>query len=152
MFEERFLNLALQEAEKAYKKDEVPVGCVITKNGKVIAKAHNKRNKGTSVDHAEILAIRKACKKMKDFRLVDCDLYVTLEPCPMCCGAIINARIKNCYFGAFDAKSGYAGSLNNMFEDDRLNHKVCCEGGFKKTECGAILTKFFKNKRGKNAC
>ena len=136
-------------AKKAAKKDEVPVGCVIVQGGKVLAKARNKRQKGTSVDHAEIIAIQKACKKIKDFRLCGCDLYVTLEPCPMCCGAIINARIENCYFGAFDEKAGYAKTLCSMFDDERLNHKVHCEGGFKKKECGALLTDFFKKKRSK---
>ena len=151
MFEEKFFDVAINLAKKAFKKDEVPVGCVITRNGKILAKAFNKREQGTSVDHAEILAIRKACRKIKDFRLIDCDIYVTLEPCPMCCGAIINARIKNCYFGAYDKKSGYAKSLNEMFADSRLNHKVHCEGGFKEKECGALLSEFFKNKRSKNA-
>lgn len=144
------MDIALKMAEKAFKKDEVPVGCVIVKNGKVLSKACNCRQRGTSVDHAEVLAIRKACKKLHDFRLNDCDLYVTLEPCPMCCGAIVNARIKNCFFGAYDKKAGYAKTLYNMFDDDRLNHKVYCVGGFKKTECSEILTRFFRGKRSKN--
>ena len=152
MFEKKFFDLAIEMAKKAYKKDEVPVGCVIVRNGKVIAKAHNNRKKGSSIDHAEILAIRKACKKLKTFRLDGLELYVTLEPCPMCCGAIINSRIKNCYFGAYDEKSGYAKSLSTMFDDTRLNHKVNCEGGFEKEECGRLLSAFFKNKRGKNDC
>lgn len=149
MFDEKFLNLAIELAKKAKKHDEVPVGCVIVLNGKVIAKGYNRREKGTSVDHAEIIAIKKACKKIKDFRLNGCDIYVTLEPCPMCCGAIINARISNCYFGAYDKKSGYAKSLHNMFDDNRLNFKVNCEGGFKQEECLKLLQDFFKNKRGK---
>lgn len=149
MFEEKYLNLAIIEAKKAEKHDEVPVGCVIVLNGKVVAKAHNKREKGTSVDHAEIIAITKACKKLKNFRLLGCDLYVTLEPCPMCCGAIINSRIANCYFGAYDEKAGYAKSLYSMFEDERLNHKVNCEGGYKQEECKKLLQNFFKKKRNK---
>ena len=144
-----FMKKALLQAEVARKNDEVPVGCVIVKDGNIIARAHNKRERGTSVDHAEILAIIKACKKIGDFRLENCDLYVTLEPCPMCCGAIVNARIKNCYFGAYDPKSGYAGSLENLFLDRRLNHKVNCEGGILEEECSNIIKEFFKNKRSK---
>lgn len=149
MIKKQFMKKALLQAKVAKMHDEVPVGCVIVKDGKIIARAHNKREVGTSVDHAEILAIVKACKKLGDFRLEGCDLYVTLEPCPMCCGAIINARIKNCFFGAYDKKSGYAGSLENMFADERLNHKVNCEGGICEDECSKILKDFFKEKRSK---
>ena len=145
---EEFMLVALDMAKKAFKKDEVPVGACVVKNGKVIAKAYNKREHGgTSVGHAEILSIIKASKKLKNFRLDECDLYVTLEPCPMCAGAIVNARIKNLFFGAYDPKSGYAGSLYNTFEDQRLNHKVNVEGGILKEECAQLLKEFFKIKR-----
>ena len=112
---EKFMKIALQEAKKAYNKLEVPVGCVIVKNGEIIAKAHNlKETKYDTTKHAEILAIQKASKKLKSWRLIDCQMYVTLEPCSMCAGAIINSRIKKLYYGAKDEKTGAVGSILNL--------------------------------------
>ena len=140
---------ALKEAQKAYNKLEVPVGCVIVKDGKVIARGHNLREKNQSViDHAEIVAIKKASKKLGTWRLEDCDMYVTLEPCSMCSGAIIQSRIRNLYFGAYDNKSGACGSVLNLFSYS-FNHKVCVNGGMMEEECSKILKEFFKELRNK---
>ena len=137
---------ALKEAEKAYKKLEVPVGAVIVKDGKIIAKARNKKEKGKcALYHAEILAILKASRKIKNFRLDDCDIYVTKEPCIMCLGAIMSARIKNLYFGTFDKKYG----VINKIDELKFNHKCNIEGGILERESSEVLTKFFKNLRDK---
>lgn len=146
---EVYMNLALMEAEKAYKKGEVPIGAVIVKDGKILAKAHNTRNKSkNAVNHAEILAIEKACKRLKDWRLENAEIYVTLEPCPMCAGAIANARIAECHFGAFD-KTSDIDFLELIFKDKRLNHKVIYSGGTMGKECSRLLTDFFQQKRKK---
>lgn len=146
--QEKFMKEALKEAKKAYDKLEVPVGAVIVKNGKVIARAHNlKETKYDTTNHAEILAIQKASKKLKSWRLLDCEMYVTLEPCSMCAGAIINSRIKKVYIGANDEKTGAVGSVLNLFEDYTFNHKVEFEKGILKKECEEILKKFFKELR-----
>ena len=127
---EKFMKEALKEAQKAYEKLEVPVGAVIVKDGKIIAKAHNlKETKTDTTKHAEILAIQKASKKLESWRLLDCEMYITLEPCSMCAGAIINSRIKKIYIGALDEKTGAAGSVLNLFEDYKFNHKVEVEKG-----------------------
>ena len=145
---EYYMKQALKEAEKAYKKLEVPVGAVIVKDGKIIARAHNqKETKTDTTKHAEILAIQKASKKLKSWRLIDCEMYVTLEPCSMCAGAMINSRIKKVYIGAMDEKTGAAGSVLNLFNDYTFNHKVEIENGVMKTECQEILKKFFKELR-----
>lgn len=139
---------ALKEAIKAYSIDEVPIGAIIVKDGKIIARAHNLRETSMQATaHAEILAIQKACRKLKAWRLEDCDMYVTLEPCPMCAGAIINARIKNLYFGAKDPKSGVAGSKFNIFEDYAFNHKVNVYSGILEEDCSQLLSDFFKELR-----
>ena len=139
---------ALKEAKKAYDKLEVPVGCVIVKDGRIIARAHNlKETKFDTTKHAEILAIQKASKKLKSWRLMDCEMYVTLEPCSMCAGAIINSRIKKIYIGANDEKTGAVGSVLNLFDDYTFNHKVEFEKGILKKECEEILKKFFKELR-----
>ena len=144
---EKFMKSAFKEAQKSYQKDEVPVGAVIVKDGKVLSRAHNTRNASqNAINHAEILAISKACKKLKSWRLEDCDIYVTLEPCPMCAGAILNARIKNLYFGAYD-KTSKTNLLNAIMQDDRLNHKTNVKGGLLEQECSKLLTDFFTNKR-----
>ena len=131
-----FMKEALKEAKKAYKKLEVPVGCVIVKDGKIIARAHNlKETKYDTTKHAEILAIKKASKKLESWRLIDCDMYVTLEPCPMCAGAIIQSRIKNLYYGASDEKTGAVGSVLNLMEDFKFNHIVNVEKGILKNDC-----------------
>lgn len=148
--EEKFMHLALKEAQKAYEKEEVPIGAVIVKDGEIIAKAHNLREmKKQATAHAEILAIEKACKKMNAWRLEECDMYVTLEPCPMCAGAIMNARIKNVYIGTKEPRSGAAGSKINLFEDGVYNHKVNYKFGILELECQKIMKDFFKNLRKK---
>ena len=145
---EYYMEQALKEAEKAYKKLEVPVGAIIVKNGKIIARAHNqKEEKKDTTRHAEILAIQKASKKLQSWRLIDCEMYVTLEPCSMCAGAIINSRIKKVYIGALDEKTGAAGSVLNLFDDYTFNHKVEVEKGLLKENCENILKNFFKELR-----
>ncbi len=146
--EEKYMKEALKEAKKAYEKLEVPVGAVIVKDNKIIARAHNlKETKKDTTNHAEILAIQKASKKLGAWRLNDCEMYVTLEPCSMCAGAIINSRIKKIYIGALDEKTGAAGSVLNLFEDYKFNHKVEVEKGILKEECENILKSFFKELR-----
>ncbi len=144
---EKYMQIALREAKKSFNLNEVPIGAVIVKDDIIIAKAHNTRNKTqNAINHAEILVISKACKKLKSWRLEDCDIYVTLEPCPMCAGAILNARIKNLYFGAYD-KTSKTNLLNQIMQDNRLNHKTCVKGGILEFACGELLTNFFKAKR-----
>lgn len=145
---EYYMKQALKEAEKAYKKLEVPVGAIIVKSGKIIARAHNqKETKTDTTKHAEILAIQKASKKLEAWRLLDCEMYITLEPCSMCAGAIINSRIKKIYIGALDEKTGAAGSILNLFGDYPFNHKVEVEKGIMREECEQILKQFFKELR-----
>ena len=146
--EEYYMKQALKEAEKAYKKLEVPVGAVIVKNGEIIARAHNlKETKLDTTKHAEILAIQRASKKLQSWRLIDCEMYVTLEPCSMCAGALINSRMKKVYIGALDKKTGAAGSVLNLFEDYTFNHKVEIEKGIMSDECEKLLKDFFKHLR-----
>ena len=146
--EEKFMKEALKEAKKAYDKLEVPVGAVIVKDGKIIARAHNlKETKMDTTKHAEIIAIQKASRKLGAWRLLDCEMYVTLEPCSMCAGAMINARIKKLYIGAPDEKTGAAGSVFNLFEDYKFNHDVKVEQGIMKEECEKILKDFFRDLR-----
>ena len=145
---EYFMKEALKEAEKAYKKLEVPVGAIIVKDGKIIARAYNqKESKTDTTKHAEILAIQKASKKLNSWRLIDCEMYVTLEPCSMCAGALINSRIKKVYIGASDQKTGAVGSVFNLLEDYTFNHKVEYEKGVMQEECENILKEFFKKLR-----
>ena len=145
---EFFMQKALQEARKAYKKLEVPVGAVIVKEGKIIARAYNeKETKKNTIQHAEITAIQRASKKLKTWRLLDCEMYVTLEPCPMCAGALIQARMKKVYIGAMDYKTGACGSVLNLLEDYPFNHKVEIQTGIMQEECENILTQFFKELR-----
>ena len=146
--QEYFMKQALKEAEKAYKKLEVPVGAVIVKDGKIIARGHNqKETKKDTTKHAEIIAIQKASKKLGSWRLIDCEMYVTLEPCSMCAGAIINSRIKKIYIGTKDEKTGAVGSVLNLLEDYKFNHKVEIESGIMQKECEKILKDFFKELR-----
>lgn len=150
IMDEKYMRAAIREAKKAYEKEEVPIGAVIVKDGKVIARAHNLRESSKQAcAHAEILAIQKACKKLDAWRLEDCDMYVTLEPCPMCAGAIINARIKNLYFGAMEPKSGAVGSKLNLFTDYKFNHSVNTVSDVLEDECVALLKDFFKMLRNK---
>ena len=142
-----FMKIAIKEAKKAFLKNEVPVGAVIVKNGIVISKAHNLCEKnGNPLHHAEILAINKALKKLNTNRLNGCELYVTLEPCPMCAGAIINARLDEVVFGAFDLKGGAVSSKCDLFNKG-FNHKPTLYEGICETECANLLTEFFKDKR-----
>ena len=144
------MKAALKEAVKAYQLGEVPVGAVIVYNNKIIARGHNTRELSQSVlGHAEINAIKKASKKIGSWRLEDCDMYVTLEPCSMCSGAIIQSRIKNLYFGAYDLKTGACGSVLNLL-DYPFNHRVNVCGGIMEEECSQILQEFFKELRVRN--
>ncbi len=146
---DEFMKIALKEAEKAKSKDEVPVGAIITKDGKIIARAHNTKNMDkNALHHAEMLAIIKAQKKLKDWHLYDCSLFVTLEPCPMCAGAIVNSRVGTVVFGAFDPKAGCYGSVFDFKQ--KFNHTPQVVGGVLGEECGKILTNYFKEKRNKN--
>lgn len=139
---------AIRQAKKAELLDETPIGAVIVYDGKIIARAYNKRElKKNSLCHAELEAINKACRKRGGWRLFGCDLYVTLEPCPMCAGAIIQSRIDNVYFGAYDKKAGCAGSKTNLFEEGLFNHNVNVVGGVLEAECSRMLTDFFKSLR-----
>ena len=145
---EEYMHQALKEAQKAYKQDEVPVGVVIVKNNEIISKAHNIKEKTNNpCGHAEILAIEKATKKIQDWRLEDCEMYVTLEPCIMCAGAIIQSRIKKVYIGALDEKNGAVVSKLKAFDDYKFNHKVTYETKILEKECSDIVKDFFKNLR-----
>lgn len=139
---------ALEEAQKAFEKDEVPVGAVIVRNDEIIAAAHNSRELSRDATaHAEMLVIKEACETLGGWRLLDCDMYVTLEPCAMCSGAILQARIERLYIGAMDPKGGAAGSVLNLFEDYHFNHKTGVIKGILEDECSQILKDFFKRKR-----
>ena len=145
---EKWMREAIKQAIKAEQKDEVPIGCVIVKDDQIIARAYNQREKKQiSTAHAEILAIEKACKKLGSWRLDGCELYVTLEPCPMCTGAIIQSRIDKVYFGAYDFKGGCLGSNTNLLDVKGFNHYTEVEGGLLKEECASLLTSFFRKKR-----
>ncbi|HIT70534.1 MAG TPA: nucleoside deaminase [Candidatus Scatovivens faecipullorum] len=142
---------ALKEAKKALDKEEVPVGAIIVKDGKIISRAHNiKECKKDATCHAEILAIQKACKKLGSWRLLDCEMYVTLEPCPMCAGALIQSRIKKLYIGTDDNKTGACGSVLNLLEDYKFNHKIEVKKYILKEETEKILKEFFKYLRERN--
>ena len=145
------MKLALKEARKALLLDEVPIGCVIVKNGKVISRGFNHReNKQMVISHAEMEAIQKANKKLGSWRLVDCDIYVTLEPCIMCLGAIIQARFANVYYGAKDLKGGAIESSINVLEAKNINHHPNVEGGILQEECSKLLSDYFRSKRENN--
>ncbi len=146
--QEKFMKLAFKEALKAEKKDEVPIGAVVVLDGKVIAKAHNLMEKTQLASaHAEILAINKACKKLKSWRLDGAEMFVTIEPCAMCAGAIVNARMKKVYFGAYEPKSGAAESKFSVLTESGLNHKTEFEGGIMEGECSKLIKNYFKAKR-----
>lgn len=145
---DKFMKEALKEAKKAYDLDEVPVGAVVVKDGEIIGRGYNLRE--TEKDptlHAEIVAIRQAADKIKSWRLTGCEIYVTIEPCPMCAGAIIQARIDRLIFGAQDIKAGCAGSLYNLLQDVRFNHRVEIIEGILEEECRSIIQSFFRSKR-----
>ena len=140
-----YMQMAIEEAEKAAAKGEVPIGAVIVHQGEVIARAHNLRETSqNAVTHAELLAIQEACQKLGSWRLEDTNLYVTLEPCPMCAGAILQSRIPRVIYGARDAKAGCVDSLYRLLNDDRFNHQCEVKENVLADECGGLLTQFFR--------
>ena len=146
----RFMKEALKEAKKAELIDEVPIGCVIVKDDKIIARGHNVREtKKTPLGHAEIIAISKVSKKLNAWRLQDCDIYITLEPCIMCSGAIIQSRIRHIYYGAKDPKGGAIESSINVLEAKNINHHPEITSGILEEECSNIISEYFKRKRMK---
>ena len=148
--DESFMKQAVKQAKKAYDKLETPIGCVIVREDKIIARGYNKRNmKKNTLAHAEILAINKASKVLGDWRLEDCTMYVTLEPCPMCAGAIVQARIPRVVIGSMNPKAGCAGSVLNLLQQDGLNHQVEITKGVLAEECSGLMTGFFRELRKK---
>ena len=145
MINNKFMCAAIKEAQKAFDKNEVPVGCVIVKDNKIIAKAHNqRRTKNSVLAHAELIAIQKANKKLKTWILEGCTIYVTLEPCPMCAGAILQSRMDEVVFGAYEPKFGACGSIVNLLDQKKFNHQVKITGGVMKDVCSTMLKKFFQ--------
>ncbi|MDE6276077.1 MAG: nucleoside deaminase [Clostridia bacterium] len=145
---QKYMKAAIKLAQKGASLDEVPVGAVVVKDGKIIARSHNlKEKKNCSNYHAEMVAIDKACKAIGDWHLNECDIFVTLEPCAMCAGALINSRIRGVYFGAYDSKAGCCGTLYDLLSDERFNHRPYVEGGIMQVECGQLLSDYFKEKR-----
>jgi tRNA(adenine34) deaminase len=144
-----FMTMALEQAELAYKAQEVPVGAVlVSPQGEVLSKAFNlKESQFNPTAHAEILAITEGAKKLQNWRLSDCILYVTLEPCPMCLTAMVQSRVKQCVFGAYDAKGGSLSLGYHLHSDKRLNHQFSIMGGVKHFECSKVLSQFFKERR-----
>ena len=146
--DEKYMKEALKQAKKAAVIDEVPIGCVIVHGDKIIARGYNRRNKeGSTLAHAEIIAIKKASRKLNDWRLEECTMYVTLEPCPMCAGAIVQARIPKVVIGAMNPKAGCAGSILDMFQIREFNHQVEKVSGILEEECSNIMTEFFRELR-----
>ena len=146
----RYMAEAMKEARKAYRKRETPIGCVIVRDGKIIARGRNRRDRsGNVLAHAEIEAIRKACKKLKDWRLEGCTMYVTLEPCPMCAGAIVQARMDRLVIGTMSPKAGCAGSILNLMDVPQFNHQVPVTKGVCGDVCSRMLTEFFAELRKK---
>lgn len=149
--DEQFMRLAIEEAKKAEQLNEVPIGAVITHHHEVIATGYNLRETSQeTLSHAELIAIRKANQKVGSWRLEECTLYVTLEPCPMCAGAIIQSRMKRVVFGTFDPKAGCAGTLMNLLNEERFNHQVDVRSGVLQDECAYLLTNFFRQLRKRN--
>ena len=146
--DEKYMKQAIKQAWKAYDNGDVPIGCVLVRDGRVIARGYNRRNKdGQVLAHAELLAIRKASKLLGDWRLEDCTMYVTLEPCQMCSGAIVQARIPRVVIGCMNPKAGCAGSIINLLDMQEFNHQVEVRRGVLESECSELLTSFFKNLR-----
>ena len=146
--DEKYMRQAMKQAIKAYKLEEVPIGCIIVYEGKIIARAYNRRNTDkNALAHAEIEAIRKASKKMGDWRLEGCTMYVTLEPCQMCAGAIVQSRMTNVVIGSMNKKAGCAGSVLNILEMPEFNHQVKVTRGVLENECGSMLSDFFRELR-----
>lgn len=143
--DEKFMKAAITQARKAYAIDEVPIGCVIVQNDKIIARGYNRRNiDKNTLAHAELSAIRKASKKTGDWRLEDCTMYVTLEPCQMCAGAIVQSRMKRVVIGSMNAKAGCAGSVLNLLQMQQFNHQVEITRGVREEECSQMLSQFFR--------
>ncbi len=148
--EEKFMRAAIREAKKAYALDEVPIGCVIVREEEIIARGYNRRNTDkNTLAHAELSAIKKASKKCGDWRLEDCTMYVTLEPCQMCAGAIVQSRMKKVVIGANNPKAGCAGSVLNLLQMAAFNHQVEIEKGVLEEECSSMLSDFFRELREK---
>ncbi len=148
--EEKYMKAAIREAKKAYALDEVPIGCVIVREEKIIARGYNRRNtEGNTLAHAELGAIRKASKKTGDWRLEDCTMYVTLEPCQMCAGAIVQCRMKKVVIGCMNPKAGCAGSVINLLQMPQFNHQTEIVRGVLMEECSELLSFFFKELREK---
>lgn len=148
--DERYMKEAIKQAKKAYALDEVPIGCVIVQDNKIIARGYNRRNTDkNALAHAEISAIKKASKKTGDWRLEDCTMYVTLEPCQMCAGAIVQSRMKKVVIGAMNQKAGCAGSIINILQMKQFNHQAEMENGILEKECADMLSTFFKELREK---
>lgn len=148
--EKKYMKEALRQARKAYVMEEVPIGCVIVYEGKIIARGYNRRNSDKNpLSHAEMIAIKKASKKIGDWRLEGCTMYVTLEPCQMCAGAIVQSRMSRVVIGSMNPKAGCAGSVINLLEMQEFNHQVVVTRGFMEEECSQILKEFFKELRHK---
>lgn len=148
--DEKYMKAAIREAKKAYALDEVPIGCVIVQNEKIIARGYNRRNtEGNTLAHAELSAIKKASKKIGDWRLEDCTMYVTLEPCQMCAGAIVQSRMKKVVIASMNPKAGCAGSVINLLQMAEFNHQVELEKGVLQEECSEMLSQFFRELRDK---
>ena len=146
--QERFMREAIRQAKKAYALNEVPIGCVIVREGKIIARGYNRRNTDkNTLAHAELAAIRKASKKCGDWRLEDCTMYVTLEPCQMCAGAIVQSRMQKVVIAAMNSKAGCAGSVLNLLQMEQFNHQVEIEQGLLEAECAELLSSFFRELR-----
>lgn len=148
--QEKYMKAAIREARKAYKLNEVPIGCVIVQNDKIIARGYNRRNTDkNTLAHAELAAIKKASKKTGDWRLEDCTMYVTLEPCQMCAGAIVQSRLGKVVIGSMNPKAGCAGSVLNLLQMKQFNHQVEIQTGVLQEECSAMLSEFFQELREK---
>ncbi len=148
--DQKYMKAAIKEAEKAYNLDEVPIGCVIVREGKIIARGYNRRNTDkNTLAHAELTAIKKASRKCGDWRLEDCTMYVTLEPCQMCAGAIVQSRMQKVVIAAMNPKAGCAGSVLNLLQMPGFNHQVEIETGVLQEECAAMLSRFFAELREK---
>lgn len=147
---EKFMREAIRQAKKAYALDEVPIGCVIVQDGKIIARGYNRRNTDkNTLSHAELIAIKKAAKKTGDWRLEGCTMYITLEPCQMCAGAMVQARLTEAVIGSMNPKAGCAGSVLNILEMPEFNHQVQVTRGVLEEECSGMLSRFFRELREK---
>lgn len=148
---QKYMREAVRQAKKAYQLGEVPIGCVIVYNGKIVARGYNRRNTDkNSLSHAEMNAIKKASKKLGDWRLDNCEMYVTLEPCQMCSGAMVQARIKKVYIGCMNPKAGCAGSILNLLQIPEFNHQLEIERGILEQECSGLMKSFFRDLRSGN--